>query len=635
MSFEGYTGAGTNFSESVSPRSLTVFISCPGDLADHKKAAVSVVHEVNSLFSTHGIQIKSWVHEIDGVPSTAGDGQAVVNAQLPREYDIYIGLMCRRLGTPTPRAPSGTVEEFMLAQQRFLETGKPDILFYFCDFPSAPETEADRLQLEKVRHFRKAYPGLFATFHSEDQLKALVKHHLIDLLLNKSRRTTLRNRRWAQWLAQHLDSASGTGPYLDRSSSYVVRSLGKLEALINLPGVLSDREYETILAAQYIRALRCWGDDIDKTFTKLRDAHTATFNRAEAILTADLAEANYESLAATHELEGVRCGFLAALLRLGDALILDRSAIMACDGSISPPGENSPLADWMAYLTRRVEVTRGGGVTFYLAIPRSQAVHAASIRRSFAMVFEALWLQLRPVLAIHGVAIARTPMQSVPSSEVIPIPDSVLGALDQTTTQAESAIHELHHLGSVQQRSVPMEDIYPLPRSAIAGPLRFATHTDQSFSLFVCKQGEDNGSTLVSETTGEIVLDPAVLTSPGILYRWSLRRCDGDFSTEAATGLVWRITLDDQIRLAAAKASPNFHATLFRLGLHNDLIGALWPRLMAGRARIDECACVYDALLANYDWLRKNAPESSQIEAIRNSANLVRNMMLDNKGDVR
>ena len=47
------------------------------------------------------------------------------------EYDLFIGLMWRRLGTPTPRAISGTVEEFELAVKAHEQVGKPDIWFYF------------------------------------------------------------------------------------------------------------------------------------------------------------------------------------------------------------------------------------------------------------------------------------------------------------------------------------------------------------------------------------------------------------------------------------------------------------------------------------------------------------------------
>jgi len=50
-----------------------------------------------------------------------GDAQELVSRQVP-DYEIYVGLLCRRLGTPTERALSGTVEEFSDARQRYLDT---------------------------------------------------------------------------------------------------------------------------------------------------------------------------------------------------------------------------------------------------------------------------------------------------------------------------------------------------------------------------------------------------------------------------------------------------------------------------------------------------------------------------------
>ena len=40
------------------------------------------------------------------------DPQQIINSQVSDEYDIFIGILWTRFGTPTERAGSGTEEEF-------------------------------------------------------------------------------------------------------------------------------------------------------------------------------------------------------------------------------------------------------------------------------------------------------------------------------------------------------------------------------------------------------------------------------------------------------------------------------------------------------------------------------------------
>jgi len=96
------------------PRSSRLFIASPGDVASERDALDRVVREVNQ---THGAPlgyvIELWRWETHAVPG-GGRPQAVINDQIP-EYDIFIGIMWRRFGTPTGVAGSGTEEEYRIA----------------------------------------------------------------------------------------------------------------------------------------------------------------------------------------------------------------------------------------------------------------------------------------------------------------------------------------------------------------------------------------------------------------------------------------------------------------------------------------------------------------------------------------
>lgn len=621
------------FSGSRFRRWVTVFISCPGDLSDAKRAVAEAVEEVSRLFAPHGIEVKSWRHETDGMPGLGSDPQTVVNEQMPTEYDIYVGLMWSRLGTPTPRAPSGTVEEFLQAQNRFLATGKPDILFYFCANPADPKTESEKQQLDKVGDFRRVYPGLFAAFQTVEELKALVKHHLIDVLLREPERRIARKRDWALWLARQLDDAAKPPAYIDRSSGSVVRSLGKLETLLDLSSLLDEAEHETLLATQYIRALRLVGANLSAIRKTITGEFPTAFDWDSATLAADLAHSNTEAIAGEHRLNGVRCGFLAALVRLGDVLDLDHAAVAGVGGSLKPPLADDPIQNWLAYLTRRVGVFRGGVVGFHLGVPTTQKSLAPSLCRIVSLMFEACWHQHRAVLSANGVAVGRVPTDWAPSDDLVSVPDPVLTRLDVAARQAKKAIRDLQHFGEVPPCPVELEKVLPLPWSAIGHPVRFTFHPDLRHKLRLWKVTETEARELPANRPGEILLDPSLLLPPGARYRWSLQRDDGDFFSEAATGLLWQLAPGDQTRLAAGQPPHHpRHALLLRLRLHNELLRELWPRLVSGDGSLGECECVYDALLASYDWLQANAPESSQVDQVRNLGNWVHKQILNEKG---
>ncbi len=97
------------------------------------------------------------------------------------EYDIFIGLLWTRFGTPTSDAGSGTEHEFERAYERFrMYPDKLRIMIYFKDAPVTP-TDIDPIQLAKVNEFKKRISNLGAyywPFKSGDQFGNLVRVHL-------------------------------------------------------------------------------------------------------------------------------------------------------------------------------------------------------------------------------------------------------------------------------------------------------------------------------------------------------------------------------------------------------------------------------------------------------------------------
>ena len=87
-----------------------VFVASPRDVSAEREALERVVTEVNQ---THGVplgySIELWRWETHATPD-GGRPQDVINAQLP-EFDVFIGILWRRFGTPTGVAGSGTAED--------------------------------------------------------------------------------------------------------------------------------------------------------------------------------------------------------------------------------------------------------------------------------------------------------------------------------------------------------------------------------------------------------------------------------------------------------------------------------------------------------------------------------------------
>lgn len=112
---------------------VRAFLASPGDAAIERNALSEVVDELNLTWADFvGTRIELITWESYATPAAGPDPQAAINAQLldDDQYEIFIGILKGRLGTPTPRAVSGTVEEFEKAYQRYLSSGVPEIMFY-------------------------------------------------------------------------------------------------------------------------------------------------------------------------------------------------------------------------------------------------------------------------------------------------------------------------------------------------------------------------------------------------------------------------------------------------------------------------------------------------------------------------
>ena len=161
---------------------LTIFLASPSDVRDERNLLQEIVAEWNQTWARNlGLRLELLRWEQDAYPGAGTDSQDVINHQIPEDYDLFIGLMWSRFGTPTTRAGSGTEEEFDRALARF-KTSSTDIslFFYFKDTP-IPPSEIDPIQLQQVQKFKVSLGNegvFFWNFTDTEQFGKQVKLHL-------------------------------------------------------------------------------------------------------------------------------------------------------------------------------------------------------------------------------------------------------------------------------------------------------------------------------------------------------------------------------------------------------------------------------------------------------------------------
>jgi len=175
---------------------LKVFVSSPSDVTSERLAVIEAIEETNRTWSDFlGVRMEAITWESHCRPGVDADVQQLINKQLPN-YDIYLGILWQRFGTPTPRFGSGTEEEFEIAYRKYTENPVGiGIMFYFKDEPVHP-SKIDSVQLAKVQEFRKQLGPkgiLYWNFESVGEFRQLIRIHLSKELQKHTHKSTASN----------------------------------------------------------------------------------------------------------------------------------------------------------------------------------------------------------------------------------------------------------------------------------------------------------------------------------------------------------------------------------------------------------------------------------------------------------
>jgi len=152
-----------------------VMLASPSDVNDERKAAFDIIIDWNNIHAkSRKIVLLPLSWEYNSVPSMGDRAQGIINEQVLKDADILVGIFWTRIGTPTGKAISGTVEEI----EEHIESGKQTML-YFSNKPIVPAS-IDSEQYKAITNLKNEYQkrGLTTEFDSVEDFKSKFQRHL-------------------------------------------------------------------------------------------------------------------------------------------------------------------------------------------------------------------------------------------------------------------------------------------------------------------------------------------------------------------------------------------------------------------------------------------------------------------------
>jgi hypothetical protein len=165
---------------------IQVFLASPGDFSEERELAADVIGELNrTVCPSHGIHLDLVKWETHAVPGFGDHPQSVINDSIPVDYDIFVGVLYRRFGTPTLRAESGTQEEFDRAFARFQsDKSSVRLMLYFKTKEFTPTLD-ELDQYRKVLDFKRKVGetgGLYSEYKQANDFATYLRIHLAQVI---------------------------------------------------------------------------------------------------------------------------------------------------------------------------------------------------------------------------------------------------------------------------------------------------------------------------------------------------------------------------------------------------------------------------------------------------------------------
>ena len=220
---------------------IRIFVASPTGLERERKKLRDLINLINHGFRDSGVEFE--LREWHDAFSDMGRPEEVILTQMPVDtWDIFIGILWDRFGTPTGGIDSkigrefqaGTEEEFVLAYESWKSTGKPRILFFQCLRRISPEL-VDHVQFGRVKTFfanfspSGKHPGLVKKYRTIEEFSKIAHTFLLRHLEDCRNKSNLKNDNRKNQIFQGKEYVYiPEGPFLMGSSPNRVNELKQL-----------------------------------------------------------------------------------------------------------------------------------------------------------------------------------------------------------------------------------------------------------------------------------------------------------------------------------------------------------------------------------------------------------------------
>jgi len=159
---------------------ISVMIASPGDVETERSIIRSTVHEWNAVNAKDRRMVlipTGW--DTHASPEMGDRAQEIINKQVLDDCDLLVAVFWTRLGSPTGKAPSGTIEEI----ERHISEGRPAML-YFSNKPVHPDS-VDPEQYSALRTARADYQkrGLVESYDSISEFQTKFTRQLAQSII--------------------------------------------------------------------------------------------------------------------------------------------------------------------------------------------------------------------------------------------------------------------------------------------------------------------------------------------------------------------------------------------------------------------------------------------------------------------
>jgi hypothetical protein len=157
---------------------IRVAIASPSDLHVEREAIPKLFDRWNTGHEDQNILIRPIMWETSSIPELGDHPQHILDRQIIERADLLVAIFWTKIGSPTPTAASGTIEEIREFVQR---KGAGRAMVYFCtrQVSQSPD-DIDTSALDAIKKFKVEMrsQGLYRDFRETAELERDLYFHL-------------------------------------------------------------------------------------------------------------------------------------------------------------------------------------------------------------------------------------------------------------------------------------------------------------------------------------------------------------------------------------------------------------------------------------------------------------------------